>query len=81
MKNLFLYLVTVAIWGSTWYAITFQLNGTPTQVSVAYRFALATLILFVWCWLRRMRLRFSPGTFGIDVLGSNAVLGELRFVL
>ena len=59
MKNLFLYLVTVAIWGSTWYAITFQLNGTPTQVSVAYRFALATLILFVWCWLRRIRLRFS----------------------
>src|SRR4029077_21255354 len=59
MKNLFLYLVTVAIWGSTWYAITFQLNGTPTQVSVAYRFALATLILFVWCWLRGIRLRFS----------------------
>jgi drug/metabolite transporter (DMT)-like permease len=61
MKNLFLYVLTVAIWGSTWYAITFQLNGTPTQVSVAYRFALATLILFVWCWLRRIRLRFSGG--------------------
>jgi hypothetical protein len=30
VKNLFLYLLTVAIWGSTWYAITFQLNGTPT---------------------------------------------------
>ncbi len=59
MKSLFLYLVTVAIWGSTWYAITFQLNGTATQVSVAYRFALATLILFFWCWLRRIRLRFS----------------------
>jgi drug/metabolite transporter (DMT)-like permease len=59
MKNLFLYVLTVAIWGSTWYAITFQLNGIPTQVSVAYRFALATLLLFVWCWVRRLRLRFS----------------------
>jgi len=59
MKNLFLYVLTVAIWGSTWYAITFQLTGVPTQVSVAYRFALATVILFVWCRLRRLRLHFS----------------------
>jgi hypothetical protein len=49
VKNLFLYLLTVAIWGSTWYAITFQLNGTPTQVSIAYRFALAT-VLYLACW-------------------------------
>ena len=59
MKNLFLYVLTVAIWGSTWYAITFQLNGIPTQVSVSYRFALATVLLFLWCWFRRLRLRFS----------------------
>ena len=58
MKTLFFYAVTVLIWGSTWFAIKLQLNGIPSQVSVAYRFALATLILFAWCWIRRLNLKF-----------------------
>jgi drug/metabolite transporter (DMT)-like permease len=80
MKNLLLYVLTVAIWGSTWYAITLQLNGVPTQVSVAYRFGLATLILFVWCWLRRISLRFSRGEhfllvlLGLTLFSANYVL-------
>jgi drug/metabolite transporter (DMT)-like permease len=80
MKNIFLYVLTVAIWGSTWYAITLQLNGVPTQVSVAYRFALATLILFVWCRLRRISLRFSRGEhflllfLGLTLFSANYVL-------
>lgn len=80
VKNLFLYLLTVAIWGSTWYAITLQLDGTPTQVSVAYRFALATLILFVWCGLRGIRLRFSRRkhfllmTLGLTLFSVNYLL-------
>ena len=39
MSNLNLYAVTVAIWGSTWLAITFQLGVVPPSVSVAWRFA------------------------------------------
>lgn len=80
MKNLFLYVLTVAIWGSTWYAITLQLNGIPAQVSVAYRFGLATLILFGWCWLRRLRLRFSGREhallmlLGLTLFSTNYVL-------
>jgi drug/metabolite transporter (DMT)-like permease len=80
MKNLFLYALTVVIWGSTWFAIKFQLNGMPTQVSVGYRFALATLILFVWCWLRRLRLRFSAREhfllmlLGLTLFSTNYVL-------
>ena len=80
MKNLILYVLTVAIWGSTWYAIKFQLNGIPPQVSVTYRFALATLILFVWCWFRRLRLRFSARQhfllvlLGLTLFSSNYVL-------
>ena len=80
MKNLFLYVVTVAIWGSTWYAITLQLNGVPTQVSVACRFALATLILLVWCRLRGITLRFSRGEhfllllLGLTLFSANYVL-------
>ena len=59
MKTLFFYTVTVLIWGTTWFAIKLQLNSVPSQVSVAYRFALAALILFAWCWIRRLPLRFS----------------------
>ena len=48
------------IWGSTWIAITFQLGKVPPEVSVAYRFALASLILLAWCGARGLRLSF-PG--------------------
>ena len=36
-----LYLSTVFIWGSTFFAIKLQLGEVPTEVSVVYRFALA----------------------------------------
>lgn len=59
MSNLGLYLAAVFIWGSTWLAITFQLGKVPPEVSVAYRFALASAFLFLWCGARRLRLKFS----------------------
>ncbi|GGF77550.1 DMT family transporter [Alteromonas lipolytica] len=43
--TLFLYILTVAIWGTTWLAIYFQLGDVDIVVSIFYRFALATLIL------------------------------------
>jgi drug/metabolite transporter (DMT)-like permease len=54
-----LYLTSVLIWGSTWLAITFQFGTVPPAVSVSYRFALASLLLLVWCRAKRLRLRFS----------------------
>ncbi len=54
-----LYALTVFIWGSTWYAITFQLGRVAPEVSVVYRFALASLLLLVYCIARRLNLRFS----------------------
>ena len=60
MNNLGLYLAAVLIWGSTWFAITFQLGRVPPEVSVAYRFALAGALLLCWCGMRGLRLRYSP---------------------
>jgi drug/metabolite transporter (DMT)-like permease len=54
-----LYLVAVLIWGSTWLVIKFQLGVVPPMVSVAWRFALAALMLLAWCALRRRPLRFG----------------------
>jgi drug/metabolite transporter (DMT)-like permease len=59
MKTILLYTVVVLIWGSTWFGIKLQLGVVPSQVSVAYRFALAALLLFFWCWVRRLRMKFS----------------------
>lgn len=56
-----LYFAAVFIWGSTWYAIKFQLGSVPPELSVAYRFALAAVILFVWCIARGLPMRFTRG--------------------
>ncbi len=59
MNNTLLYITTVLIWGSTWLAITFQLGTVPAELSVAYRFALASFILFIYILIKRLPLRFS----------------------
>ncbi|MBB3522217.1 DMT family transporter [Rhizobium sp. BK456] len=41
------YALTVLIWGTTWIAIKNQLGVVPIEASIAYRFALAGVILFV----------------------------------
>lgn len=59
MQGSFFYLLTVLIWGSTWFAIKFQLGVVHEAVSLAYRFGLAALLLLLWCRFRRVRMRFS----------------------
>ena len=54
-----LYMTTVLIWGSTFFAIKLQLGEVPAEVSVAYRFALAALILLAWCAWRKLPMRFG----------------------
>ena len=61
MTNFLFYTITVLIWGSTWLGIKFQLGTVDPALSVAYRFALAAFILFVWCLARRLPMRFSRG--------------------
>jgi len=58
MGNILLYAITVLIWGSTWFAITFQLSVAP-ELSVAYRFFLAAVLLFSFSKLRGLNLRFT----------------------
>ena len=54
-----LFAIATLIWGSTWLAITFQLGVVAAEISVAYRFALAALILAIWCRARGRSLAFS----------------------
>lgn len=59
MNSPLLYLITVLIWGSTFYAIKFQLGMVDPLVSVAYRFILAGLLLLGFCRLSGINLRFK----------------------
>ncbi len=80
MNNTFLYLVTVIIWGSTWIAINFQLGYVAPEVSIVYRFALAALCLFVFCYFKKLSLQFSARqhiqlfAFGLTLFGCNYYL-------
>ena len=57
--TLHLFAVCVVIWGSTWIAITFQLGNVAPEMSVGYRFILASMVLFAFCRLRGLTLRFN----------------------
>jgi len=59
MTNRLLYTVTVLTWGTTWIAIEYQLGSVAPEVSVFYRYSLASLLLFAWCLSRGLTLRFS----------------------
>jgi len=59
MKNIILFSIPTVIWGSTWLAITFQLGVVDPLVSVFYRFLLAAIILFVYCSLIKINLKYS----------------------
>jgi drug/metabolite transporter (DMT)-like permease len=59
MSNGLLYLITVLIWGSTWLAIEFQLGVVAPEVSIVYRFLLASGMLLIWCKYRKLNLKFD----------------------
>ena len=59
MKNVLFYLATVLIWGSTWIGIKLQLGVVEPMVSVGYRFTLAAILLLLWCYARKLPMRFG----------------------
>ena len=59
MSNAFLYIVTVLIWGSTWLAIEYQLGVVQPEVSIFYRYLMASVTLFIWCKIRGLSLSFK----------------------
>ncbi len=58
-STLFLYIFTVLVWGSTWFTIEYQLGVVPHEYSSFYRFISASLLLFVYCFYKKLNLKFS----------------------
>lgn len=79
-SDLLLFALPTFIWGTTWLAIKFQLGAVEPEVSVGWRFALASLVLLGWCRLRGIPLRFHARdhvrflVLGLLLFGLNYVL-------
>lgn len=59
MNTVSIFAACVAIWGTTWLAITFQLGPVAPEVSVSHRFLLAALLIAAWCRWRGLSLSFT----------------------
>ena len=59
MPSYVIYAIVVLIWGTTWFAIKFQLGVVAPEISLVYRFALAAVCLFAYARVVGSPLRFS----------------------
>jgi drug/metabolite transporter (DMT)-like permease len=56
--NLLFYSGVILIWGTTWFAILFQLGEVDPLISIIYRFAIAAVILMIYCLATGKKMRF-----------------------
>lgn len=54
-----LYGATVFAWGFSWIAIKGQVGDIPPEVSVFWRFVLASVVMVGWCYSRGHNLRYG----------------------
>jgi drug/metabolite transporter (DMT)-like permease len=59
LRNWQLLAICVLVWGTTWYAITFQIGQTAPEVGVTLRFGLAGAVVLAMCAWRALPLRFT----------------------
>ena len=59
MPSTVLYGLVVLIWGTTWYAIKFQLGVVAPEISLVYRFSIAAICLFIYARVVGSPMRLS----------------------
>lgn len=59
MLDFALYAATALIWGSTWLPVSLHFGVVAPEVSLAYRYAVATVLLFLWCCARKLKLSYG----------------------
>jgi len=76
-SDLALYGTTIFVWGTAWYAIKLQLGVVSPEVSLFWRFLIATLIMIGWAMVAKTPLRFSVEThakfaaLGVTIFSTN----------
>lgn len=59
MPSPVIYAIVVLIWGTTWYAIKFQLGSVAPEISLVYRFGLAAICVFIFARIAGSPMRLS----------------------
>tara|TARA_B100000787_G_scaffold1513_1_gene1140 strand:+ start:359 stop:1240 length:882 start_codon:yes stop_codon:yes gene_type:complete len=59
VNNFILFIITLFCWSPTWYIIKFQLGYVDPLVSVFYRFLAASIIIFIYLFIKKKNLIFS----------------------
>jgi drug/metabolite transporter (DMT)-like permease len=59
LANWQLFALCVLVWGTTWHAITYQIDDVPVALAVGLRFGLAGAVLLGWCAWRGIALGFT----------------------
>jgi len=68
MPSAIIYGIVVLIWGTTWYAIKFQLGVVAPEISLVYRFAIATICLYIYARIVGSPMRLSRRDHGYVAL-------------
>ena len=68
LKTWQLFAVCVLAWGTTWHAITFQVDGVPAELGVALRFGLSGATVLALCRWRGLSLAFSRADHALFAL-------------
>ena len=68
MPTPFIYLLVTLIWGSSWMAITYQYGVVSEELSVAYRFFIASMALFAYAYFKKAELRIKLTYYPMIVL-------------
>ncbi len=71
-------MICAVIWGTTWYAITWQLGTVDPVASLTWRFGLAALVLFAGCALTGRSLRLTRGQH-LAALGQGAFVFAISY--
>ena len=62
------YVLVVLIWGTTWFAVHTQVNGTAPQVAIALRLGAASLIFFAIAAAMRLKLALPPRELALTAM-------------
>ena len=80
MPVLLLYLSVVLIWGSTWFVIPFQFGEVANELSVAYRFGIAAVLLYAYALLTRRKIALPKSAY-LFVFIQGTLLFSLNYFL
>ncbi len=75
-----LYAITVLSWSGSWYALKLQVGVVPVQVSLFWRFVIASSIMLIWALVTRVNLRF-PLTIHLKFVAMGIFIFCLNFTL